>query len=113
MMPVLPAIVSPVGRPVAENVSGVCPVAGMANRNGAPGLAPTTKGGWMRGVAGGAAIDMVIVVVAAETSPPIDDRIPNKVADSRTGKRWPWFITTYCCVTPGFVAQKKRRSDDR
>src|SRR5437763_16261758 len=101
MMPVLPAIVSPVGRPVAENGRGAWRVAGMANRNGVPGLAPTTKGGWMRGVAGGAAIEMVIVVVAAETWPAIDDSVPNKVADSRIGKREPRFMTSYCCVRRG------------
>jgi hypothetical protein len=32
---------------------------------GAPGVAPTAKGGWMRGVAGGAAIEIAIVVCAA------------------------------------------------
>ena len=43
--PELDAMVRPEGSPVAAKVSGVCPVAGIAYRNGAEGVAPMTNGG--------------------------------------------------------------------
>ena len=69
MMPVLAAIVSPAGRPVAENVSGLCPLAGIENRNGDDGRAPKVNGACSVGAAGGAVIEMVIVVCACAAPP--------------------------------------------
>src|SRR5262245_37770738 len=71
-IPVEAATVTPVGSPVAEKVSGACPVAGIANRNGVAGRAPTVNGPPSRGAAGGGVIEMLIVVWArAATDAPI------------------------------------------
>jgi hypothetical protein len=43
--PALASSASPAGNPVSEKLSGLCPVAGMAKRNGVAGRAPTVNGG--------------------------------------------------------------------
>ena len=43
-MPVFSSSVRPAGRFSAAKVSGPSPVAGMRNRNGRPGVAPTMRG---------------------------------------------------------------------
>lgn len=67
MMPVDAAMVSPLGRPVAVNVSGACPVAGMAKRKGVAGEAAAENGPCSRGVAGAAVIEIMMVVCARAT----------------------------------------------
>jgi hypothetical protein len=64
MIPVLEASVRPVGNPVAENVNGACPVAGIANKRGVAGVDPKVNGPWSRGVAGGVVIEIMMVVWA-------------------------------------------------
>ena len=68
MIPVLAASVSPVGNPLAENVNGACPVAGIANKRGVAGVEPKANGPWSRGVAGGAVIEIMMVVWACALS---------------------------------------------
>ena len=48
-IPALGSSVTPAGRPAAEKTSGPSPVAGMRNRNGRPGVVPTTRGWWIAG----------------------------------------------------------------
>src|SRR5438045_3238097 len=57
------------GRPVAEKVSGAVPVAGIGNSKGMDGLTPTMNGACRRGVAGGAVIEMAMVVWARAAPP--------------------------------------------
>ena len=52
MMPVVRSSVSPAGRWRAEKASGPSPVAGMRNRNGRPGVEPTTRAPWIAGRGG-------------------------------------------------------------
>src|SRR5947208_12447142 len=64
MIPVDAAIVTPPGSPVALKVSGACPVAGIENSSGVVGRAPNVSGPCRRGVAGGAVMEIAIVVWA-------------------------------------------------
>jgi hypothetical protein len=70
MVPELALMERPAGNPVAAKVSGDCPVAEIVNRNGLAGTEPTTDAPWIAGVAGAAAIEMVMSVWAAEAAPP-------------------------------------------
>jgi hypothetical protein len=86
MMPVLAASVSPAGSPVAENMSGACPEAGIANKNGVAAFDENVNGAWSSGAAGGGVIEMLIVVCARAVphstsaiamAPTVEVRIPH------------------------------------
>jgi hypothetical protein len=79
MMPPV-AIASPAGKPVAENASGACPLAGIVNRNGVDAFAPMVNGPWSRGVAGAGVMEMLTVVCARAALPPPNIAIPSDVA---------------------------------
>ena len=64
MIPVLAASVSPAGSPGRGKRQRACPLAGIANSSGASPARPNVNGACSRGVAGGAVIEMVIVVCA-------------------------------------------------
>jgi hypothetical protein len=65
IVPESASMVIPAGSPVAANLSGAWPVAGIVKRNGLPGREPTTVGCWIRGVAGALSIEIVMSVWAA------------------------------------------------
>src|SRR5450631_2445829 len=66
IVPDVASIASPVGSPVASNLSGACPVADTVYRSGLPVTAPTRPPPRIRGVAGAAAVEMVMSVCAAK-----------------------------------------------
>src|SRR5688572_12726050 len=87
MIPVLPLNVSPAGSPVAVNVSGVWPVAGIANTSGVVARAANVNGPCRRGDAVGAVIEMVMVDCARAVPPIAPATTPTVIAAASTQAR--------------------------
>ena len=96
-MPVFGSSVTPAGRPEAEKASGPWPVAGMRNRNGRPGVVPTTRGWWMAGL--GSVPEAIGTggsgtpgrTTGTNVAPgPMVIRAPAQAAAARSGAMPPW-----------------------
>ncbi len=85
MIPVAAVIASPAGSPVAENVSGVCPVAGIENTSGVAARAANVNGPCSRGAAGAAVIEMVMVD-CARAAPAVDIATPSAIPAITTAR---------------------------
>src|SRR5437868_1054834 len=68
IVPDAASMVRPAGRPLAANASGACPVAATVYRNGLPAMAPMSPELEIRGLAGGAVIEMAMSVCAARAA---------------------------------------------